>query len=65
MLYNRYLCYNRFLPPDEKRYFAHLATNTLAVAPGSATDQKGAFNIFPMSLTTEEMNKSTSSALGK
>jgi len=30
MLYNRYLCYNRFLPPGEKNYFAHLATNTLA-----------------------------------
>jgi hypothetical protein len=65
MLYNRYLGYNRFLPPDEKRYFAHLATNTLAAAPGSTNDEKGAFNIFPMSLTTEEMNKSTSSALGK
>ena len=65
MLYNRYLCYNRFVPPDEKRYFAHLATNTLAAAPGSTDDEKGAFNIFPMSLTTEEMNKSTSSALGK
>jgi hypothetical protein len=65
MLYNRYLTYNRFVPPDEKRYFAHLATNTLAAAPGSANDEKGAFNIFPLSLTTEEMSKSTSSALGK
>jgi hypothetical protein len=65
MLYNRYLCYNRFLPPGEKNYFAHLATNTLAAAPGSANDEKGAFNIFPLSLTTEEMSKSTTSALGK
>jgi hypothetical protein len=45
MIYNRYLAYNRFLPPDEKRYFAHLATNTLAAAPGSTDDEKGAFNI--------------------
>jgi hypothetical protein len=65
MLYNRYLCYNRFVPPDEKHYFAHLTNNTLAAAPGSTDDEKGAFNIFPMSLTSEEMNKSTSSALGK
>lgn len=65
MLYNRYLCYNRFLPPDETRYFAHLATNTLAASPGHADNEKGAFNIFPLSLNTEEMNKSTSSALGK
>jgi len=65
MLYNRYLCYNRFLPPGEKNYFAHLATNTLAAAPGSPDDEKGAFNIFPLSLTTEEMSKSTTSALGK
>jgi hypothetical protein len=65
MLYNRYLCYSRFLPPEEKRYFAHLATNTLAAAPGSAEDEKGAFNIFPLSLTTEEMSKPTSSTLGK
>jgi hypothetical protein len=49
MLYNRCLCYNRFLPPSEKNYFAHLATNTLAAAPGSPDDEKGAFNIFPLS----------------
>jgi hypothetical protein len=42
-----------------------LATNTLAAAPGSPDDEKGAFNIFPLSLTTEEMSKSTTSALGK
>jgi hypothetical protein len=65
MLYNRYLCYNRFLPPGETGYFAHLANNTLAAPPGSTNDEKGAFNIFPMSLTTEEMTKSTSTALGK
>ena len=65
MLYNRYLCYNRFLPPDETGYFAHLATNTLAAAPGSTDDEKGAFNIFPLSLATEEMTKSTSSTLGE
>lgn len=65
MLYNRYLCYNRFLPPDEKRYWAHLTTNTLAAPPGNVENEKGAFNIFPISLTTEELSKSTSSALGK
>ena len=66
MLYNRYLCYNHFLPPEETtKYFAHLVKNTLATAPGDANIEKGAFNIFPLSLTTEEMSKSTSSALGK
>jgi hypothetical protein len=67
MLYASYLSYNRFLPPEESRYFAHLATNTLAAAPGNADNEKGAFNIFPLSLTTSEMqqSKSVSSSLGK
>jgi hypothetical protein len=67
MLYASYLSYNRFLPPEESRYFAHLATNTLAAAPGNADNEKGAFNIFPLSLTTGEMqqSKSVSSSLGR
>lgn len=65
MLYNRYLCYNRFLPPNETNYWAHMITNKLAVAPGNEDDDKGAFNIFPLSLATEEINKSSSSSLGR
>ena len=64
-LYNKYLCYNRFLPPDESRYFAHLTTNTLAPAPGSTELQKGSFNVFPVNLATEELSKSSTSSLGK
>jgi len=64
-LYNNYLCYNRFLPPDESRYFAHLTTNTLAPAPGSTELQKGSFNVFPVNLATEELSKSSTSSLGK
>jgi hypothetical protein len=63
-LYNRYLCYNRFLPPEETRYFAHLATNTLAPDPGNTGTQKGAFNVFPLNLATDELRKATSSSLG-
>jgi len=63
-LYNRYLCYNRFLPSDETRYFAHLATNTLAPDPGNTGTQKGGFNVFPIDLATDELRKSTSSSLG-
>jgi hypothetical protein len=65
MLYAKYLNYNRFLPADELNYWSHLTTNTLAAPPGSTESEKGAFNIFPLSLTAEELSKSTSSALGK
>lgn len=65
MAYARYLSYNRFIPANEKRYWAHLTTNTLAAPPGSVDNEKGAFNVFPIALTTEELSKSTSSALGK
>ena len=63
-LYTRYLQYNRFIPPQDTAYFEHMAYNTLPTDPPSTTANKGLVNIFPLSLTSEELNKSTSSALG-
>jgi hypothetical protein len=64
MLYVQYLKYNRFLPPDECNYFAHMTTNILPDAPGVTTLQKGAVNLFPLDLSSEDLNKASSSALG-
>ncbi len=64
MLYVQYLKYNRFLPPDECNYFAHMTTNTLPDEPGETTLQKGAVNLFPLDLSSEELNKTSSAALG-
>jgi hypothetical protein len=64
MLYMQYLKYNRFLPPDECNYFAHMTSNTLPDAPGVTTLQKGAVNLFPLDLSSDELNKTSSSALG-
>jgi len=48
-LYQRYLSYNNFmLAPDE---------------PSRVAD-KGLFNVFPLSLTADELNRSSSSTLG-
>jgi hypothetical protein len=63
-LYTRYLQYNRFIPPQETAYFEHMVNNNLPIDPPSTTANKGNVNIFPLSLTSEELNKSTSSALG-
>ena len=62
-LYTRYLQYQRFIPPNETNYFAHTFTNVLPEPP-STTTGKGCFNVFPLSLTSEELNKTTSTALG-
>jgi hypothetical protein len=64
MLYMQYLKYNRFLPPDECNYFAHMTTNILPDNPGVTTLQKGAVNLFPLDLSSEDLNKTSSSALG-
>ena len=63
-LYARYLQYHRFIPPNETNYFEHMSTINLPIDPPSTTANKGACNIFPLSLTSEDLNKSTSSALG-
>jgi hypothetical protein len=62
--YVEYLKQQRFIPPAETHYFEHTATNVLPDAP-STTTGKGSFNIFPVSLTGEEINRSNSSSLGK
>jgi hypothetical protein len=64
-LYTRYLQYNQFIPPNEVNYFEHMSTINLPADPPSTTSNKGAFNVFPLALTSDELNKSTSSALGK
>jgi len=48
--YQRYLQYNRFVPPGEKNYFVHTMNNILP-SPATATE-KGLFNIFPLDLTS-------------
>ena len=63
-LYTRYLQYHNFIPPNENMFFEHTSTINLPTDPPSATANKGACNIFPLSLTSEELNNSTSSALG-
>lgn len=62
-LYTRYLQTEHFIPPAENNYFEHMADNNIPTEP-SKTDGKGAFNIFALSLTTDEMNRSSSSSLG-
>ena len=65
-LYEKYLQYNRFIPPGETMYFEHSA-NIMLPDPANpdAVTKRGACNIFPLSLQAEELNKSTSSALGR
>lgn len=64
MTYIRYLKYKYFLPGNETKYFAHMVTNQLPDDPGSTVNDKGAVNLFPLDLNSEELNKSSSSALG-
>jgi hypothetical protein len=48
-MYQKYLQYNRFIPPHEKNYFSHTALNTRPETP-STTENKGLFNVFPLDL---------------
>ncbi len=64
LLYTRYLQTQRFIPPGEQNYFEHMATNVLPTE-ASKTEGKGAFNIFPLSLTSDELDRTSSSSLGK
>ncbi len=47
MLYNRYLTYNCLVPPDEKRYFAHLPHQHAGRRTGFAKRRKGSLQHFP------------------
>ena len=63
LLYQKYLQTNRFIPPMENNYWEHACTNIVPTEP-SKTEGKGAFNIFPVALTSDEMDHSKSSSLG-
>ena len=63
-LYQRYLSYNNFIPPNESKYFAHTSSCLLAPDEPSRVADKGLFNVFPLSLTADELNRSSSSTLG-
>jgi hypothetical protein len=41
-----------------------MTTNILPDEPGVTTLQKGAVNLFPLDLSSEELNKTSSAALG-
>jgi hypothetical protein len=64
LLYTHYLQNQKFLPPHETNYFEHTCSNLVPPEP-SKTEGKGTFNIFPLSLTSDEMDHSSSSSLGK
>ena len=66
-LYQRYLEANFFVPPhDPSSFFSHLVDNKIPTAP-NATGDKGYFNVFPMSLLSEDLYRSAAAAsnLGK
>ncbi len=60
--YTKYLETNAFLPYNsEQEFFSHLKGNTVpsttAVLP--ATEHRGLFNVFPLSLTSDLLDKQT------
>lgn len=62
-MYQLYLQHNKFLAPGEKKYFAHTMQNKLP-NPIATDADKGSFNIFPLDLASEEIQKSSTN-LGK
>jgi hypothetical protein len=63
-LYTRYLQTQKFIPPGDVNYFEHSSTNNVPTEP-SKTEGKGAFNVFALSLTSDELDRTSSSSLGK
>ena len=59
--YMNYLENNYFIPPGERKYWAHMVTNVLPVAANNETD-KGVFNVFPLDLVPLDMSKNTAGA---
>jgi hypothetical protein len=55
ILYQRYLQQNHFIPPNEQKYFLNTSNNMLPTAPANNTN-KGLCNIFPLDLTSDEIN---------
>ena len=64
ILYSRYLQTQKFIPPGEQNYFEHTSTNTVPTEASTVLG-KGVFNIFPLSLTSDEMDRTSSSSLGR
>ena len=62
--YQKYLQYNKFVPPREKKYFAHTVNNIVPTPPVKDVS-KGLFNLFPLDLTSDQFNNTHSTSLGK
>jgi hypothetical protein len=59
--YQKYLEDHFFIPPyDDQPYFSHYTDNKLPQAP-STTETKGLFNLFPLSLCSDQVVQSSSS----
>lgn len=48
--YQKYLQYNKFIPPGDRNYFVHTLYNNVNVP---TADSKGQFNLFPLDLTDQ------------
>lgn len=59
-VYQKYLQYNKFIPPGDKNYFAHTLYNNVNVPTEGG---KGMFNLFPVDLT-DQFNKSSGPNVG-
>ena len=55
LAYEKYLQNNYFLPLGEKKYFDHTRNNLIPVNPVNNIG-KGLFNVFPLSLESEQLN---------
>ena len=59
LYYTKYLAYNYFIPPNEKKFFAHTMLNMIPET-ADTTLNKGLFNVFPVFLDSKEISKPTS-----
>ena len=59
--YMSYLENSYFIPPHERKYWAHMVSNVLPVAADTTID-KGLFNVFPLDLVPLDMTKNPASA---
>ena len=62
-LYQQYLQYHGFIPPGERKYWAHTITNIRPAPPSTTAGGKGLFNLFPLDLTSDVL-KTPSTTLG-
>jgi hypothetical protein len=65
--YQRYLENQFFVPPGDNRFFfSHYVNNTIPAAP-NFRNNKGRFNVFPLSLVSDSLHRATASnsSLGK